>query len=135
MEDFDGGESELRGAGGPVSIISRYPLAPVHEAIVAAAEEIGIARNPDYNSGELDGVSQQQLTIKDGKRHGAATAYLRPVIDTPNLRVLTGAHARRLILEGTRCVGVEWERDGRIEAARAGTEVVVSAGTIASPSC
>ncbi len=133
MEDFDGGESELHGVGGPQRVISRYPLAPIHEAIVAAAEAIGIARNPDYNGGELDGVSQQQLTIKDGRRHSAAGAYLAPVLDHPNLQLLTGAHATRLLLERGRCVGVEWRRDGRTESARAGAEVLVSAGTIASP--
>jgi choline dehydrogenase len=76
MEDFDGGESELHGVGGPQRVISRYPLAPIHEAIVAAAETIGLARNPDYNGGELDGVSQQQLTIKDGRRRGASVRRL-----------------------------------------------------------
>ena len=133
MEDFDGGTSELHGVGGPTSIVSRYELAPVHEAIIAAAQEVGIARNDDYNSGELDGVAQVQLTIRDGRRDSAATAYLRPVIDAPNLQVVTRATARRLLLEGTRCVGVEWEHSGRLHTARAGSEVVVSAGAIASP--
>jgi choline dehydrogenase len=133
MEDFDGGESEHHGIGGPLRVSSRYPLAPIHEAIIAAAQESGIERNDDYNAGVLDGISQQQLTIKDGQRHSAAGAYLRPVQQHPNLRVLTGAHATRLLLEGTRCVGVEWVRDGRTESARAGSEIVLAAGTIASP--
>ena len=133
MEDFDGGESELHGAGGPLSVISRYPLAPLHESIVVAAQELGVPRNPDYNSGELDGVSQQQLTIRDRRRHSAAAAYLRPVIDSPNLHVITGAQVRRLLLVRRRCVGVEWQRDGRLESAHAGVEVVICAGTIASP--
>ena len=133
MEDFDGGTSDLHGAGGPLRIMSRYELAPVHQAIMAAARQVGIAHNPDYNSGVLDGVAQMQLTIRDGRRDSAAAAYLRPVIDAGNLRVLTGAHVQRLLLEGTRCVGVEWERDGRLASARAGAEVVVSAGAIESP--
>ncbi|MGH2896499.1 MAG: GMC family oxidoreductase [Solirubrobacteraceae bacterium] len=133
MEDFDGGSSELHGSGGPLRIMSRYELAPVHEAIVAAAQEIGVAHNPDYNGGVLDGVAQMQLTIRDGKRHSAAVAYLRPVIDAPNLRVLTGAHAHRLLLEGTRCTGVEFAHEGALHRARAGFEVVVSAGAIESP--
>lgn len=133
MEDFDGGGSELHAVGGPTSIISRYKLAPVHEAIIAAAQEVGIARNDDYNSGYLDGVAQTQLTIRDGRRDSAAAAYLRPVIDAPNLRVVTRAPARRLLIEGTRCVGVEWEHSGRLHTALAGSEVVISAGAIASP--
>jgi choline dehydrogenase len=133
MEDFDGGSSELHGSGGPLSIMSRYELAPVHEAIMAAAEEIGVARNPDYNAGVLDGVAQMQLTVRDGRRHSAAAAYLRPVIDAPNLRILTGAHAHRLLFDGARCTGVQFVHDGDLQEAHAGCEVVVSAGTIESP--
>ncbi len=133
MEDFDGGESELRGVGGPVRVSGHYPLAPIHEAIIAAAESVGISRNLDYNSGELDGVSQQQLTIKDAKRHSAAGAYLGPVIGDCNLKLLTGAHVRRLLFDGSRCVGVEWERGGELEIGRAASEVVLSAGTVGSP--
>jgi len=133
MEDFDGGSSELHGSGGPLRIMSRYPLAPVHEAIVAAAQEIGVARNLDYNGGVLDGVAQMQLTIRDGKRDSAAAAYLRPVIDAANLRVVTRAHAHRLLLDGARCTGVEFAHDGELHRAHAGAEVVVSAGAIESP--
>jgi choline dehydrogenase len=133
MEDFDGGESDVHGVGGPLRIISQYQLAPIHEAIVAAAQALGIERNSDYNDGELDGISQQQLTIKDGRRHSAADAYLREAMDHPNLQVITRAHVRRLLLDGSRCLGVEWRRNGRLESARAGSEVVLSAGVIASP--
>jgi choline dehydrogenase len=133
MEDFSGGETELHGAGGPVRVDAGYPLAPIHQSIVAAAQELGIERNDDYNSGMLDGVSQQQLTIQDGRRQSAVGAYLKPVIDSPHLRLVLRAHVRRLVLEGTRCVGVEWERDGRSESARAGAEVIVCAGAIGSP--
>jgi choline dehydrogenase len=133
MEDFDGGSSALHGSGGPLRIMSRYELAPVHEAIMAAAQEIGVAHNPDYNGGVLDGVAQMQLTVRDGRRDSAAAAYLRPVIDAPNLRVVTGAHAHRLLLEGTRCTGVQFAHDGDLHQAHAGSEVIVSAGTIESP--
>jgi choline dehydrogenase len=133
MEDFDGGSSELHGSGGPLRIMSRYELAPVHEAFIAAAQEIGVAHNPDYNAGVLDGVAQMQLTIRDGKRDSAAAAYLRPVIKARNLRVVTGAHVHRLLLEGVRCTGVEFALDGELQRAHAGGEVIVSAGAIESP--
>ena len=133
MEDFDGGASELRGAGGPVSVIGGYRPSPIHEAILAAAESVGLARNPDYNSGELDGVAPMQFTLKDGRRHSAAGAYLADVLADPRLRLQTRTRARRLLVEGGRCVGVELERDGRVERVRAGTGVVLSAGTIVSP--
>jgi choline dehydrogenase len=133
MEDFDGGSSEMHGSGGPLSILSRYELAPVHEAILTAAQQMGVARNPDYNSGLLDGAAQMQLTIRDGRRDSAAAAYLRPVLDAPNLRVLTGAHVHRLLLEGGRCTGVEFAHQGALQRAQAGAEVIVCAGAIESP--
>lgn len=126
---------EHRGAGdeGPLTILSRYDADPIHQAIVAAAQECGLPLNPDYNGDAQDGVSYMQFSIRDGMRCSVAVAYLHPVADHPNLRVLTRAHARRLLFEGTRCVGVEWSRDGRLERARAAAEVVVSGGTIGSP--
>ncbi len=133
MEDYDAGASELHGTGGPLRILTKYELAPIHASIVAAAESIGIARNPDYNSGHLDGISQHQLTISDGRRHSSAVAYLRPVERDANLRVVTHATAHRLVFEGTRCVGVEWEYEGRVRTTLAGSEVVLSAGAIGSP--
>jgi choline dehydrogenase len=116
-----------------VELLVDYQRQPIHEAIVAACVQTGIEFNPNYNGDRLDGVSYMHLTIKDGRRHGTCPAYLGPILDHPNLTVLTGAHARRLLLEGTRCVGVEWEREGRVEQARAEAEVIVTAGTIESP--
>ena len=133
IEDFDRGASELHGEGGPVHVISDYEPAPVQEAIVAAAQEIEIPFNPDHNGLEVEGVSYTQLSISDGIRQSTATAYLKPVAGDENLEVVTGAHARRLLLEGDRCVGIEWVRDdGAKESARA-PELIVSCGTIESP--
>jgi len=133
MEDFDAGPSDVHGEGGPLRILTEYELAPIHASIIAAADTIGIPRNRDYNCGHLDGISQHQLTIKDGRRHSSAVAYLRPVADHPNLRVVTRATARRLLFEGSRCSGVEWEHDGRLRRTRAAAEVVLTAGAIGSP--
>ncbi|HYS37616.1 MAG TPA: GMC family oxidoreductase N-terminal domain-containing protein [Pseudonocardiaceae bacterium] len=133
IEDFDAGADELHGSGGPLQVLSRYATDPIHDSLIKAAEEIGISYNPDYNSGRPDGVSRVQFTISHGKRASAATAYLHPVADAPNLRVVTGARARRLLLDGTRCVGVEWVRDGQVESATTRGDVVLSAGTIESP--
>jgi choline dehydrogenase len=134
IEDFDRGASELHGVGGPVHVISDYEPAPIQRAIVAAAQEVEIPFNRDHNGPEIEGVSYTQLSIRDGIRQGTATAYLKRVADAENLMVVTGAHARRLLVEGGRCVGVEWATDdGRIETANASNEVIVSCGTIESP--
>ncbi|HEX3736945.1 MAG TPA: GMC family oxidoreductase N-terminal domain-containing protein [Solirubrobacterales bacterium] len=132
LEDFRGESEAERGRGGPVTVIAGYEPDPIHRAIAAAAVETGIEFNPDYNSGRLDGVSFTQLTIRDGRRHGTAEAYLAALAGEPRLIVRTGAEATRLLLAGDRCVGVEWTRDGRLERAGAG-EVILAAGAIGSP--
>lgn len=133
IEDFDTGADEWHGAGGPLPVTTRYRTDPLHESLIKAAEETGIPYNPDYNTGEPDGVSRVQFTVADGRRHSAATAYLAPVLGAPNLTVLTGARVRRLRLAGERCVGVEWTRDGQVESSDTAGEVVLCAGAIESP--
>jgi choline dehydrogenase len=132
MEDFDRGASELHGEGGPVRVISDYEPAPVQQAIVAAAQQVEIPFNPDHNGADVEGVSYTQLSIRDGVRQSTATAYLKPVAGDPNLKVLTDAHARRLLLDGSRCIGIEFVWAGGLETAQA-PEVILSCGTIESP--
>jgi choline dehydrogenase len=131
-EDFDRGPSDYHGAGGLMRVVADYEPHPVSAAAVAAAQEADIPFNDDQNGAELDGVGYCQLTIKDGRRHGVAEAFLRPVLNTGSLTVWTGARALRLLFEGSRCAGVVVERGGAAESVRAG-EVVVSCGTIESP--
>jgi choline dehydrogenase len=133
IEDFDRGASELHGEGGIVHVISDYEAAPIHQSIAAAAQESGIPFNEDHNGPEIEGVSYMQLSIRDGVRQSTATAYLQPIADHENLKIVTGAHARRLLFNGDRCLGVEWVRDdGGLETSTA-SEVIVSCGTIESP--
>jgi choline dehydrogenase len=132
-EDFDRGESAYHGTGGPLHVLTRYEPHPFHADVVAAAQEAGIPFNDDHNGETLDGVGFAQLNIKDDVRHGVAHAFLAPVAAAPNLTVLTGACAHRLLFEGGRCAGVEIARDGAREQIRAEHEVVVCAGTVESP--
>jgi choline dehydrogenase len=132
IEDYDGVATELRGTGGPLTVAGDYPRAPIHEAIVAAAQEAGVPLNPDYNGDELDGVSWMQLTIRDRRRLTTAGAYLEPLADDPRLTVRTDAPVERLLLEDGRCVGVRVAGPDGPEDLRA-DEVVLSAGAIGSP--
>ena len=118
-EDFDRGADEYHGAGGPLSVITRYEPHPLIAAVVAAAQEAGVPFNDDHNGAEPDGVGYAQLNIRDGRRHSVAEAFLRPVLGAPNLTVVTSARALRLLFEGTRCVGVEYVH-GRRRASGAG---------------
>ena len=124
---------ERREPGGPgtISLLTSYEPDAIHTSIAEAAQECGIPLNDDYNGSTQDGVSFMQYSIENGIRHSTAAAYLRAIEAAPGLELLTGATARRLLFDGTRCVGVEWSQDDRVESARA-EQVVVCGGTIGS---
>lgn len=113
-------------------VLTDYEPAPIHRDIVAAAVEYGIPFNPDYNAGRPDGVSFTQLTIRDGQRYTTARAYLDPIRHRPGLTVAGSAVVRRVLLAGSRCVGVEWLQAGRARRTSAG-QVVLAAGALGSP--
>jgi len=132
-EDFDAGENEFHGAGGPLHVMTRYEPHPLHAAVVEAAQQAGVPFNPDHNGAELDGVGYAQLMIRGGRRQTSTVAFVRPVADRQNLEIVTGAQALSLLFEGSRCTGVEYLHEGRLATARAEHEVLVCGGTIESP--
>jgi choline dehydrogenase len=106
---------------------------PLTRAFLAAADEIGIAANVDFNGEAQDGAALYQITQKNGARWSAADGYLQPARERGNLTVVTGAHATRVLMEGRRAVGVEFLRGGVAEEARADGEVILAGGTVNSP--
>ena len=123
----------MRGRDGPLRVTDPQPRDPLYRALIAAAGEVGIPHNPDYNGARQDGIAMSQATIASRRRMSTARAYLDPVRRRPNLLIETGALAERLMLDGTRCVGVRYAVGGQTREARAGREVVVSGGSINSP--
>ena len=115
-----------------MNLLTSFAPDAIHVSIAEAAQECGIPLNADYNGASQDGVSFMQYSIADGVRHSTAAAYIRPVERHENLEVVTGATACRLLFDETRCMGVEWLQDGKIERTHA-QEVVVCGGTIGSP--
>ena len=125
-------DEEFHGRDGPLGV-SRASASPLCDAYIAAADEAGIPPNPDYNGREQEGAGYFQVTTRNGWRSSAATAYLKPTRNRPNLHIQTDTLVRRLILEGTRVVGVEVEHGDKIQILRAGREVLLAAGAINSP--
>ena len=112
---------------------SHSPANPLVERYFAAAKEVGIPFNPDFNGAFQEGCGPLQATLANRARCSAADAYLHPARSRPNLTVLTHAYATKLLLSGARAVGVEYFRFGAVEQARAAREVIVSAGALRSP--
>jgi choline dehydrogenase-like flavoprotein len=133
IEDHPLGAAEWRGAGGPLKISIHPSGAPVCEAIIAAGEEMGTPRVADVNDADQGGIGYQPRTIHRGRRMSAADAFLHPAMKRPNLTVRTGAHARKVVFEGLRAVGIEYRSEGGVQVARASREVILSAGALHSP--
>jgi choline dehydrogenase len=134
LESYEGGgDDAYRGRGGPVRVTDPPPASPLFQALIAAAAEVGIAHNPDYNGARQDGIVMSQATIADGRRVSTARAYLDRASRRSNLHIVTGAQTEALLLEGKRCIGVRWHGNGKLQEARAARDVVLSAGSINSP--
>ncbi|HJU41158.1 MAG TPA: GMC family oxidoreductase N-terminal domain-containing protein [Vicinamibacterales bacterium] len=136
IERNESGETEYRGADGPLAVSSCYDPHASHKAFLAAAWQNGFKADArfDFNEPAPNNVAgYYQKTILDGKRHSVADAFLTPVLNRPNLEVRSQSRAVKLLLEGKKAVGVEYIRDGRREQARAAREIVLSGGVIDSP--
>lgn len=134
METHAWGASAWHGGDGPLHV--KAPSAELHPVcgdFLRACDEIGLPRNPDFNGERQEGAGTFHITVRDGMRMSAARAYLWPARRRPNLRIVTDAEATRILFEDRRAVGVEYRRNGRLETARAGAEVVLSAGAVNSP--
>jgi choline dehydrogenase len=127
------GASEFHGVDGELSVTDLIAPAVVSQRFVDAAVALGYDYNPDPNGMQQSGAGLYQLTIKDGKRHSAAAAFLVPILQRSNLTVTTGALVTRLLFEGTRTVGVEYLHEGTLHQVRVNSEVILSAGTFDSP--
>ncbi len=132
-EDQERGADAFHGVGGPLAVSDMRVRRDLCDAAIAAAAELGIPRNADFNGAAQEGAGYFQLTARRGRRCSAAVAYLRPVRARPNLTVVTGALVHRVLLEGRRAVGVEFSVGGETRTARARGEVVLAAGAICSP--
>ncbi len=128
------GPDGLRGQGGPVRVtdIADRPH-PLARRFVEAGVQAGLPFNPDFNDRAQDGVGYYQINTRDGRRDGAARAFLRPAMGRANLSVLTRAHACRVLIAEGRASGVEIDRSGARAVVRARRDVILSAGAIGSP--
>lgn len=133
LEHFEDPNAPLRGRGGPMNIVRVSERFPIAEAFIAAAEQAGYARNPDYNGRDQEGFGYYQVTQKDGRRWSAADGYLRPARGRPNLDVRLDAHAVGLTFDGRRATGVRYRTGGVERLARARNEVILAAGAVQSP--
>jgi choline dehydrogenase len=137
IEDWPGApDPERRGGGGEVFVQSAPNPSPIAPAFLKAAESLGIPTFADQNGVMQEGPGGAAITnvrIRAGRRLNVPSSYLYPVMDQPNLTVLTDAYVNRLTIKGDTVTGVEFEWQSKVRTIKASSEVVLSAGAIQTP--
>jgi choline dehydrogenase len=132
-ENQQRGASPLHGAGGPLNVSDPVMRSRLADAMIAAAESLGIPRTDDFNGPQQEGVGYYQTTTARSRRWSTAKAYLEPARSRPNLVVRPHCQCTRILIDSNRAVGVEYHSAGGRRMARAEAEVIVSGGAYGSP--
>ena len=132
-EHNERGADAWHAQGGPFNVADLRSTNRFSHHFTEAGVQAGYPHNTDFNGATQEGVGLYQVTHKNGERHSAAKGYLTPHLARSNLQVITGAHATRILFDGTRAVGVEYRQGGALKQVRAGREVLLSAGALLSP--
>jgi choline dehydrogenase len=134
-ETWQGGEDDYRGGSGPLGVTGGNNMErnPLYQAFVDAGVEAGYPRTDDYNGYCGEGFGPMHMTVSRGVRESTSRAYLRPAQKRSNLTVLKHVLVDQLILDGKRVTGVSGTHKGKPIQLSAGKEVILSAGSIASP--
>jgi choline dehydrogenase len=128
------GESAWHGAGGPLTVSPVDVAGELFDTTMQTARNLGYAVTDDPHATEgVEGFVPPEVTVENGRRASSATQYLRPVMQRPNLKVVTGALAHRLVIEKGRAVGVEIAQGTGTRVVRAAREVILAAGAYNSP--
>ncbi|CUB06184.1 choline dehydrogenase [Marinomonas fungiae] len=134
-ETWKGGSDSYRGGEGPLATNNGNDMTmnPLYQAFINAGAEAGYGTTDDYNGYRQEGFGPMHMTVKDGVRASTSNAYLRRAMKRSNLTVLTGVLTKRVLFDGKRATGLEYRYNGQITQAKANKEVILSAGSIGSP--
>ena len=132
LETCIAGADDWRGGEGPLKLERGPATSPLFEAFFEAVRQAGHPMTSDVNGYRQAGFNAFDRNVYRGRRLSAARAYLHPVLHRKNLDLVTKAHATRLVMDGTRVTGVEYQRRGRRHVATA-AEVVSCGGAINTP--
>lgn len=127
-------KNQYHGQKGPLNVTHLKKFStPLTAAFIDAARNVGIPTNPDYNGAHQSGAFRFQFTQKNGVRHSSATAFLKPVLDRPNLTVITQAQATRIHFDQDRAVGISFKKGGSEQRIDCEREILLAAGAFNSP--
>jgi len=125
--------SALHGNNGPLHVNELLQPSPVNQAFLNACVNNGTPKNADINGESQEGCRFSQVTQHNGERCSAAKAYITPILNRPNLTVLTHAQVNRLVIRDDKVDCVELTYNKAPTVLHANKEVVLSSGAINSP--
>ncbi|WP_339858420.1 choline dehydrogenase [Pseudohongiella acticola] len=133
-EDCLYGADDYRGENGPVGICNGNNMRnPLYRVFIEAGREAGYGVTEDYNGFRQEGFGRMDMTVKNGVRCSTANAYLKPALSRRNLKLQTKALTTRILMDGKRAVGVEYQHQGKTVRVQARREVILSASAFNSP--
>ena len=132
-ETWEEGENGWRGGTGPLATQWARSRDSLFDGWIEAGKACGFSFTDDYNGAQAEGFGRSQFTIKNGRRCSAAAGFLKPAMKRPNLTIEVRSHAARVLLEGTRAIGLEYVKNGRNRRAEADCEIILSGGVFNSP--
>ncbi|VWX48926.1 GMC family oxidoreductase [Novosphingobium sp. 9U] len=133
LEDHAAGPSEMRGSGGLVRVDPACHTYPLAERMIEAGEALGLRRVDDLNATAGPRVGYYSHNIRNGRRESSARTYLAVARKRPNVTVMTGVTAERIVFDGTRAIGIDVVVDGKPQRFDCAGEIVISAGAMESP--
>lgn len=132
-EDYEGGASEYHGVGGPMPVTHAPHPNPLTVRFLQAASQAGIALTKDSNGPEILGAGTGSINIRDGRRFSSWVSFVEPILDSPDLTVMTDTLVLRLIIDGDRCTGAVVRNAGDEFEVRSRGDVILSGGAFGSP--
>ena len=138
-ENNELGKGEFHNDSGPITVANKQIELKLLDEFQNAAEEVGIPKTIDFNTGDNLGVGFFQFTTSHTKKNflklrcSAAKGYLNPVKKRKNLKIVVHAHVQKIDFDGKKAVGVSYYQGDKIISSKATKEVILSAGAIGSP--
>ncbi|WP_428035849.1 choline dehydrogenase [Amphritea sp.] len=134
-ESWAHGGDQYRGATGPLTTCggNEMKLNPLYQAFINAGEDAGYPTTDDYNGYRQEGFGPMHMTVRNGVRASTSNAYLRDALKRSNLTLISNVLSRKVVMDGKRAVGIEYEKNGQITEVAAIKEVILAAGSVGSP--
>ena len=137
-ENNEMGKSKFHNDNGPIMVSNKKINLKMLEEFINAAEEKGIPRVNDFNTGDNFGVGYYQFTTNYDRgllklRCSAAKGYLNPIKKRKNLKIMVNAHVQKINFEEKKAVSINYYINNELRTIKANNEIILSAGSIGSP--